>query len=490
MPVRRFSVDASGNVSDLGKTSEGPLCIEVFYSPIQLYVSLATTTTTVNGPDLSKVVLGATAQGGVARAAPPAANLPALVQQLIQKEKGLSESLTGIKSNYATTLQQEQTAIARITRLRRTTLLRSPSQVVEAVRNGYKGLQDDLHNAILGIGNFLPTDQPDKQQKIFINQLQSVADQLNRLPLDFVNGTRVDPKSIVCVADAQHPEPRDLVWTDWISQCKDLVFDPLSARITADLQEAKNYTASSDNVKKLTPLIAAVQYWDTIFTGMGLRTDMAPEQIDQAKIDGAFYAYTSVKCGVLFNQGSSTAVNIVAADLGPTLDGNDPVIKAQGAFVTVTCGTPFSVSAGVAFSSIEQKEFAIIKSSGGAGNPSVNKFGTTRDGRFNPVVIGMVHVRLADWERHKYGFHGSFGVAGNLQSQSGGGSTAEFLPGVSFSFWRTMYVSAGPYLGTSAKLAGDFKEGDVVPPDITTISGQVKRTRATGFGFAVTFTKP
>jgi hypothetical protein len=55
MPVRRFVVDASGSVSDTGRTFEGPACIEVFYNPIQNYVSLATNTTTIKGPDLSKL---------------------------------------------------------------------------------------------------------------------------------------------------------------------------------------------------------------------------------------------------------------------------------------------------------------------------------------------------------------------------------------------------------------------------------------------------
>jgi hypothetical protein len=106
------------------------------------------------------------------------------------------------------------------------------------------------------------------------------------------------------------------------------------------------------------------------------------------------------------------------------------------------------------------------------------------------MPIGMVHVRLAEWGNHVYAFHGSLGVAGNFQSQSAGGSSAEFLPSVSFSFWRTMFLSIGPQIGTKSALAGGFKEGDPVPSDITTIQGQVKRSYTVGFGFALTFTKP
>lgn len=105
------------------------------------------------------------------------------------------------------------------------------------------------------------------------------------------------------------------------------------------------------------------------------------------------------------------------------------------------------------------------------------------------MPIGMVHVRLRDWSEHKYGFHATLGVAGDIKDQNSGGSAVEFLPGVSFSFWRTMFVSLGPHIGTKASLAGDFSEGEPVPTDITSITGQVKRSYTVGFGFAITFSK-
>jgi hypothetical protein len=179
-PVHQFAVDASGSASDIGRTFEGPLCVDVFYNPIQIYLSLATNTTITGGPDISKVVLGSSAQGGARQAPAPAKkNLPNTIKDLIQRERNLHATLSGIKSNYATTLQQEEKVIAEISLLRRTTLLRSSSQVIEAVRNGYKGLKDDLLNAVQGSGNFLPTDQPDNQQQVFLNQLQQLEDELS-----------------------------------------------------------------------------------------------------------------------------------------------------------------------------------------------------------------------------------------------------------------------------------------------------------------------
>src|SRR5205809_2739946 len=100
---------------------------------------------------------------------------------------------------------------------------------------------------------------------------------------------------------------------------------------------------------------------------------------------------------ILFNQTDNTTVNILAVDLAPTLDGNPPTTKTQGSFTTVTCATPFALSAGVGFSTIEQKEFAIVKSNGGAGKSSVNKFETLNDSHVHPLPIAMLHVRLTEW---------------------------------------------------------------------------------------------
>jgi hypothetical protein len=64
-------------------------------------------------------------------------------------------------------------------------------------------------------------------------------------------------------------------------------------------------------------------------------------------------------------------------------------IKAQGAFVTVSCGTPFAISAGVGFSTIEQKQFAIVQSPDGKSG-TINTFGTSSDSKINPVALAHV----------------------------------------------------------------------------------------------------
>jgi hypothetical protein len=231
-----------------------------------------------------------------------------------------------------------------------------------------------------------------------------------------------------------------------------------------------------------------VQYWNTLFSTMGLRRDLLISAIEALDISPAFHTRTAVRCGILFNQTSNTAVNIVAADLGPTLQGNDPTIKAQGTFVTISCGTPFAVSAGVGFNTIEQKQFAILQSPDGKGG-AINTFGTTSDSKITPVALAVVHVRLSEWDRHKYAFYGSLGIGGSLQNQSNS-SPVQFLPGVSVSFWRTMYITVGPDIGNQSSMTGGFKVGDTVPSGITSVASLIKTSHVVGLGFAVTFTKP
>lgn len=181
----------------------------------------------------------------------------------------------------------------------------------------------------------------------------------------------------------------------------------------------------------------------------------------------------------------------MTVDESPTLDGSTPAVKTQDAFLTITCASPVALSAGVAFSSIEQKEFAIVKSAGSTpGGPSVAKFGTLSDSAFHPMPAAFVHGRLVESADHKVGLHATLGVSGNIQGQASGGSSAEFLTGLSLALWRTIYLSAGLHIGTRAELAGGFHEGDLVPSDISTIQGQVKRSYTAGFGFAFSFGKP
>jgi hypothetical protein len=483
MPHEVFFVDSSGSVSDTGRAYEGPLCVEVFHNPIQEFVGLQTSTKTVAGPDLSKVVLGGSSAGGAAVVKPAVkkpTTLPAAVAQLVSDAEALTGKVNIRTQDYGTVVQSQDLTISRITLLRQTTALLNGTEAITRVRSGYEGLRDTLNSSLTATAKFVPSDRVDNNKEVLLSEAQAQEDRLNTLPLDFVDGTATN---FTC--DGLDDQ---VGWSAWLAKCKDSVYTPLKSIIDANLQSAKNYTSDSDNTKALTKKVAIVQYWNVLFTTMGLRTDLLNSDIEAKDISPAFYTTTAVRCGVLFNQTSNTAVNIVAADLGPTLQGNDPTIKAQGAFVTVSCGTPFAVTAGVGFNTIEQKQFAIVPSPDGKGG-YINTFGTTNDSKVTPFALAVVHVRLLEWDRHKYAFYGSLGVGGSLQNQTNN-SPVQFLPGVSMSFWRTMYITVGPDIGNQSSLTGGFKVGDTVPSGITSVAGLTKTSHTVGLGFAITFTKP
>lgn len=483
IPHELFFVDFSGSVSNTGRTYEGPLCVEVFHNPIQQFVALQTSTTTVNGPDLSKVVLGGPSAGGEAlqKAEPKKpTSLPAAVAQLVSDAKTLTAKLSTRKQDYAAVMQTQDQAISVISLLRQTTMLVSGTVAIARVKSGYEGLRDPLNSALTATAKFVPSDRTDNNREVLLAEAQAQEDRLNTLPLDYADGTQT---SSACLGSDDQ-----VSWSAWFTKCKDSVYTPLKAIIDANLQTAKDFKSDSDNTKALTKKIAIVQYWNSLFSTLGLRTNLLNAQIEALDISDAFYTYTTVRCGILFNQTANTAINIVTADLGSTLQGSDPTIKAQGAFVTVSCGTPFAVSAGVGFHTIEQKQFAILQSPDGKGG-TINTFGTTSDSNITPVALAVIHVRLAEWNRHKYAFYGSLGVGGSLQNQNNS-SPVQFLPGISVSFWRTMYLTVGPNIGNQTSLTGGFKVGDTVPSGITSVTGLLKTSHAVGFGLAITFTKP
>ena len=482
MPTETFAVDFSGSVSNIGRTYEGPLCVEVFHNPIQQFVGLQTTTTTVAGPDLSKVVLGGSVAGGAPTPkvkAKKAAGLPNAVSQLVADAKALTAKLDARKQTYSSTSQSQDQAISDISLLRQTTMLLSGTDVIARVKSGYQGLESHLNSALTAAANFVPTDRI-AQGEALLQTAQAQEELLNTLPLDYASGSQT---TFECLGTDEQ-----VGWSAWFAKCKDSVYTPLKAILDANLQAAQNLATDSDNTKALMKKVAIVQYWNVLFSTLGLRTNLISSDFATLDISAGFYTRTAVRCGILFNQTSNTTINIVAADLGPTLQGNDPTIKAQGAFVTVSCGTPFAVSAGVGFNTIEQRQFAIVQSPDGKGGV-INTFGLTSDSKVTPTALVVLHVRLAEWNRHKYAFYGSLGVGGSLQNQNNS-SPVQFLPGVSVSFWRTMFLTVGPDIGNQSNLTGGFKLGDTVPTGVTSINGLTKSSYTVGLGIAVTFTKP
>jgi hypothetical protein len=198
-----------------------------------------------------------------------------------------------------------------------------------------------------------------------------------------------------------------------------------------------------------------------------------------------FQTVTSIDCPNVFNQNRSVAVSLIEADLLPTFDGTPTVpTMSKTPFVTVTCTSPFAVSAGVEFSFLKSPTFGLAPS----GASGVNQFGITDTGNINTLPVGAVHWRIKETPNHMVAAYGSFGAAAHIQGNASGSSAAEYLTGVSIGFRRTVFITPGWHVGKVAALGGGYKVGEAVPSGTTSVP--VQSSYQSGFGLAITFTKP
>jgi len=232
----------------------------------------------------------------------------------------------------------------------------------------------------------------------------------------------------------------------------------------------------------------ALVTWQTRMTDLRDRWN-AYEATQQGKTEAEnpnpFSLSTSADCEFAFSRTKTTAVTLTRVDLmpGTTSTGPETVLS-----VNVVCTSPFTVSAGVAFSSIDEREFGLQSiAAAPPATGTVNKIVPTAKSSFHPLPLGMIHARLCEFN-DTFALHASFGLAGSFRSSSAGGSDAEFLLGPSISLFRTMFLTPGLHLGHKVSVGGGFVEEGEVPSTITTVP--IQKSSALGFGFAITFTKP
>lgn len=261
-------------------------------------------------------------------------------------------------------------------------------------------------------------------------------------------------------------------------------FNELKTRLDDLENKALLQASGGDQAKAIGGKLGLLQYWSDV-----LSTFLEPDGSIPKDPASKFVLHQDVPCGTLFNVNKETAVKLTVGDRLPFFDGQQMSTQTHDAFVTVRCASPFSLSAGVAFSFIEQREFAIQQSPVSPGSTTaVSKFGYSSRSTVHPLPLAMAHMRIHEWEQHRVGLHATFGVAANVQGTNAGGSDAEYLPGLSLSLFRTMYLTTGVHIGKQASLAGGFRVGDQVPSGIT--SPPIQTSYKGGLGFAITFTKP
>lgn len=440
-PVRNFYIDQNGNVTSTGRSSEGPACVEVHFNAFRFDVSVTLNTSITAGPNLQSVTgSGPTAQTGAEKAD----ELAKLQNELTRLDKAASEEANGVK---------DLTALLAFVDLN----IGPGKAFPEAeIKQQYAGLKKAL--------------------------LDSETLQFNFLPTDLASG--------VCPSTpAATPAPGSIL-AKLQGYQGDTTFytGPAKAAVDAALGLANLYKCGP-NVTTVENNIAILKWWDGRFQGFGLRSDSKGDPL-QVNLGPFFVNSNPLSCGNIFNQSSSTTASVTLYDWSQTLTGTfaKPAAHQDQNFFALTCASPFTISAGVEFSTIPSREFGIIKSAGGPNNTSINTFGLTSDSAFHPLPIALAHARLWESPSHKLAAHATAGASGNIQGQNSGGSSAEFLIGGSLSFFRTMFISLGLHVGTESTLAGGFKVGQTVPTDISSV--QVSKSYTKGVGIAITFTKP
>lgn len=267
--------------------------------------------------------------------------------------------------------------------------------------------------------------------------------------------------------------------------------------LLADVQRLLAVNPSADEKARLTDLMGRINVAITDVTPSIATGDKTTAFYKQKAIvafwaslllelkEASFTKTTFVNCGVNFNQNKQIAVKLIELDRLPTFDGQSPSsVDLKDPFVTVTCGSPFSVSAGVEMRFLENHAFGLMPS----GASGANQFNVTDDEKIIPLPIGMVHVRLWDFADHRFALVAGFGVGAHITSTAAGGSGAEYLTGLGLSLFRTIYITPGWHLGKVASLGGGYKNGDPVPTGVTT--APVRTSYQNGFGLAITFGKP
>ncbi len=440
-----FYVGTNGNVSDSGRTKEGPICVQIHYNRLRFNLAVNFDTTQAKGADLSSVILTGAVSGNAAGA-----------RNDTEREAQLQNILTALN-------QQDNDAAAVSTGIDAVKALVS---YLDNVMSSHQAFPGDVVERYRNLRRFLQASER-LQRGILVPD--SVTGACPQTPGAAAAGS---------VFDILQQDRSDAAF-----------YAGHAANIDAAIALANLYRCGAPKQTALPGNVAILKFWNERFQEIGLSTTLPDASLNQLSLDNFFVVSTYLQCGNIFNQSSSTAASLTTYDETATLSGNlsAPSAQQDKTFFTLTCASPFAVSGGVEFSTIPSNEFAIVTSAG-SGTTSTSKFGYSSHSSFHPLPVAMAHVRIWESQNQKYAFHFSAGASGNIQGQNSGGSSAEFLAGGSLSFFRTMFVTAGLHIGTKTSLAGGFKLGDAVPSDITTVP--VTKSYTTGFGLAITFTKP
>lgn len=192
------------------------------------------------------------------------------------------------------------------------------------------------------------------------------------------------------------------------------------------------------------------------------------EILTAAKAQGSdYFVFPDVEfnCSFAFDQNKETVVTLVKQDR------LDPATTAsEQELITVICSSPFSVSAGFGFSSINEQEFVFVPSTktvtenGQTTEKVISRFGFKNNSSFRPIPLVLLNTRFYEFN-DDWALHFSAGAGVDIKTGEAG-SDVEFIVGPSVSFRRSMFITGGLHVGRVPKLAGGFVLGEEVPEGI------------------------
>jgi hypothetical protein len=419
---------------DTGEMVEGPACVGVIVNVLRYSVEFGRSVTFTAGPSLAAGLAPPTTPGG--------GEEPKEVRTIAERIKSIVDRLTNDKNSFRQFDGLNTTATSTVT------------QASTDVKAAISASDDILRTS--GAAAALRSVRDDRQQTEMRNAANTqwrAADQINQA----VKGLN-DEVSALLLGNPSDADKTTLTG--------------IQTDISGFINEMTPSLLAGDKTTAFYKQKAIVQFWSRLL-------------LDPALTEDSFIITTYVACPTTFNQNRQVAVKLLQYDRLPLFDGQVlSAVDVKDPFITVNCGSPFSVSAGIEFRFLKNQTFGLVPS----GNMGNNVFDVTSDSKTTPLPIGMVHARLTDWANHKVGLHASFGVGAHIQGSSSGGSAAEFLTGLSLSLFRTIYITPGWHYGQVAALGGGYKKGDPVPMGVTT--APVTTSYQHGFGLAFTFTKP
>jgi hypothetical protein len=469
---------------------EGPVCVRVKFNALRYVGKVGENVTRDAAVDVSKLFPVPSAGAAKGAVPPPSANRPSHMA---------SGDLSGLGcGDHASTLANMEDAFQDmlIDKCAQRRLFDQDVAQVRSLEAGASSVLDQINTAVQevdeqvssantpnglqalfavggviprtrdAISQFIPTWPKFEERLTFVRSLQ---DNLEAFRL-----TRYPPP-VPPVAGATY------TFADFVQSSTNLAaYNDLRSELLQLESDVRAVLTDASRFQAFQKKVGTLFYWSEV-----LSSTTAP----------SFFITHEVVSGSLFNFTKHKTIQLATQDRLPTLQQQPVSPSVTTDLIVVDFGNPFSISGGVAFSSVGEREFAIVDSPGPPNNSttpptptSTKTFGITNHSSIHPLPIGIVHVRLYQWANGNYGFHASFGIDGNLQPDNAGGSGVEFLNGLSLSFRHFAYLTVGWHLGRTSRLTGGFKVGDVVPSGIS--APPIQKSYTSGVGLAITFTSP